>query len=145
MRICYRELAWCPIRSMHGVAEAEVSTDERGYDWYAGLLYGILGFMMLTKPGLAASVFTLLLASMLLVGGLFRVIFATSTHFHGWFWTLISGGINLLLGLMIWQEWPEASLWVIGLFVGIDLIFTGWTWVALSLGLASLPDEPKTV
>ena len=40
-----------------------------------------------------------------------------------------------MLGALIWEQWPEAALWVIGLFVGIDLIFTGWTWVMLSLAV----------
>jgi uncharacterized membrane protein HdeD (DUF308 family) len=39
---------------------------------------------------------------------------------------------------MIWKQWPEASLWVIGLFIGIDLIFTGWTWVMLALSVRKL-------
>jgi len=47
--------------------------------------------------------------------------------FPHWGWTLAGGAINLILGILIWQQWPEAALWVIGLFVGIDLIFTGWT------------------
>src|SRR2546425_132118 len=37
------------------------------------------------------------------------------------------------LGVAIWRQWPESSLWVIGLFVGIDLIFNGWSWVMLAM------------
>ena len=33
------------------------------------------------------------------------------------------------------REFPESALWVIGLFVGIDLIFAGWTWIFLALGI----------
>ncbi|MEO2092323.1 MAG: hypothetical protein ABGY75_22950, partial [Gemmataceae bacterium] len=54
----------------------------------------------------------------------------------------------LILGLSIWREWPEASLWVIGLFVGIDLAFSGWSWVMLGLALKATggptPAAPHT-
>ena len=70
-----------------------------------------------------------------LVGGLFRIIGSLMYQFPHWGWTLVGGIINLALGIMIWEQWPEASLWVIGLFIGIDLIFTGWTWVMLALSV----------
>ena len=65
--------------------------------------------------------------------------------FPHWGWVLIGGIINLTLGIMIWMQWPEASLWVIGLFIGIDLIFTGWTWVMLALSVRKLglPGTPS--
>ena len=59
-------------------------------------------------------------------------------RFPHWGWTLVGGIINLVLGIMIWQQWPVSGLWVIGLFVGIDLIFTGWTWVMLALSVKKL-------
>jgi uncharacterized membrane protein HdeD (DUF308 family) len=31
---------------------------------------------------------------------------------------------------------------VVGLFVGIDLIFDGWSWVMMGLALRSLPRQP---
>lgn len=73
-----------------------------------------------------------------MVGGLFRIIGSLAYRFPHWGWVLVGGVINLVLGIMIWQQWPEAAFWVIGLFVGIDLIFTGWTWVMLALGIKNL-------
>ena len=49
----------------------------------------------------------------------------------------------MTLGVLIWQGWPASSLWVIGLFVGINLIFRGFNWIALGLALHSLP-RPET-
>jgi uncharacterized membrane protein HdeD (DUF308 family) len=40
---------------------------------------------------------------------------------------------------MIYKQWPASSLWVIGLFIGIDLIFNGWAWIGLCFGLRRLP------
>jgi uncharacterized membrane protein HdeD (DUF308 family) len=107
-----------------------------------GIVYGILGCLILAHPGVTAAMLTVLIAASFLIGGLFRMIAALALRFHGWGWTLVSGAITFGLGLMIWQQWPGDSLWVIGLFLGIDLIFAGWTWVALAMGLGRLPVKP---
>jgi len=103
-----------------------------------GVLWVVVGVLFLRHPGEALLAMTLFLACALMVGGLFRIIGSLSYRFPHWGWTLLGGAINLLLGILIWQQWPEVALWVIGLFVGIDMIFTGWTWVILSLGVKNL-------
>ena len=103
-----------------------------------GIMYGILGVLILQHPGVAAASLALLLTVSFLVGGLFRIVAAFALRFHGWGWTLLSGVITFLLGAMIWQQWPFDSLWIIGLFVGIDLIFAGWAWVTLAMGLGRM-------
>jgi uncharacterized membrane protein HdeD (DUF308 family) len=102
------------------------------------VLYMVLGLLFLRDPGDALLAMTLLLACVLMVGGLFRIIGSLMFRLPHWGWTLTGGIINLVLGIMIWQQWPEAALWVIGLFVGIDLMFTGWTWVMLALSLKNV-------
>ncbi len=42
---------------------------------------------------------------------------------------------------MIWRQWPLSGLWVIGLFVGIQMILNGWSLVMLSLAVKNLPEE----
>ena len=54
---------------------------------------------------------------------------------------LFNGIITLILGILIWAEWPFSGLWVIGTLVGIDAIFTGWTWILLSLKAKNLKLE----
>jgi uncharacterized membrane protein HdeD (DUF308 family) len=110
-----------------------------------GVLYVVLGLLFVRDPGDALLAMTLLLACTLLVGGLFRIIGSLMFRFPHWGWTLAGGVINLILGILIWQQWPASGLWVIGLFVGIDLIFTGWTWVMMSLALKDLVRPTKTV
>jgi uncharacterized membrane protein HdeD (DUF308 family) len=103
-----------------------------------GILYVVLGVLFLRDPGDALLAMTLLLACVLMVGGLFRIIGSLMFQFPHWGWVLIGGIINLVLGILIWQQWPVSGLWVIGLFVGIDLIFTGWTWVMLAIAIKNL-------
>jgi uncharacterized membrane protein HdeD (DUF308 family) len=100
-----------------------------------GLLYVLVGFMIIDQPENAAVQLTLLIAIFLMVTGIFRVVFAVSERFAGSGWVLLNGGVTFILGLMIYKQWPASSLWVIGLFIGIDLIFNGVSWVMLALGL----------
>jgi uncharacterized membrane protein HdeD (DUF308 family) len=105
----------------------------------SGLLSIVVGLMFLRAPAGALVALTLLIASFLIVDGLFRIVAALSYRFASWGWPLLSGVIDVILGVLIWQEWPASALWVIGLFVGINLIFRGVDWVALGLALRALP------
>jgi uncharacterized membrane protein HdeD (DUF308 family) len=98
-------------------------------------LYLIVGLFILEDPDRAAVVLTLLLAAAFFVGGGLRIVFSLADAFPAWPWVLLNGVVNLILGVLIWRGWPESSLWVIGLFVGIDLLFHGWSWIMLALAV----------
>lgn len=107
-----------------------------------GVLYLVFGLIAVMKPLMTAEVMTLILAMLFLVGGLFRVGLAISGRFHQWGYVLLSGFITLILGILILAGWPETGLWVIGTFVGIELLITGWTWLMLSFALkGSMPKQ----
>ncbi len=105
----------------------------------AGVMYIILGFLMLTHPVGAAAGLTLMIAVALLAAGIMRIILSIMHRFEGWPWVLLNGVISLVMGVMIWRQWPASALWVIGLFLGIDLIFSGWSSVMWALKLRSIP------
>jgi len=100
-----------------------------------GLLYMVAGFVIIEQPENSAVQLTLIIAFFLIVSGIFRIAFALSERFTGWPWVLLNGGINLLLGLLIYKQWPDSGLWVIGLFVGIEMIFNGWAWIMLAVSI----------
>ena len=100
-----------------------------------GVLYGVTGYMIVDQPGVSMLVLTKFIAIFLIVAGVFRIVTALVTRFEHWGWVLLNGIISLLLGLIINRQMPEAALWVIGLFIGIELLFNGWAWIMLSLGL----------
>lgn len=104
----------------------------------AGLLYTVVGLIMIIHPAASAVNLTLLMAVFFLVGGIFRIVSAASMRFEHWGWAVLSGVIKSILGLLIWLGWPDTGLWVIGLFIGIDLIFFGWFWVLISLTARAL-------
>lgn len=99
----------------------------------AGALHLVVGGLMVEHPLKAAESLTFLLAVAFLVGGAMRLVGAAIQSFPGREWVLVNGFVTFLLGISIWRQWPESSLWVIGLFIGIDLLFNDWTWVMLGL------------
>src|SRR6516165_2443713 len=105
----------------------------------SGVLSIVVGLLFLRAPVGALAALTLLVACFLMVGGIFKVVLALAYRFAAWGWSLASGIIDMILAQMIWQEWPTPALWVIGLFVGINLLFRGFNWIALGLALRSLP------
>jgi uncharacterized membrane protein HdeD (DUF308 family) len=127
-----------------GAAEAVGAFWCRGWSGFflellSGVLSIVVGLLFLRAPVGALSALTLLLARFLMVGGFFKIVAAVSYQFAAWGWSLAGGIIDVILGVMIWQEWPASALWVIGLFVGINLLFRGFNWIALGLALRSLP------
>ena len=105
----------------------------------SGVLSIVVGLLFIRAPLNALAALTLLIACFLLVSGIFKIVAAVSYRFAAWGWSLASGVIDVVLGVMIWLEWPESALWVIGLFVGINLVFRGMNWIALGLSLRALP------
>jgi uncharacterized membrane protein HdeD (DUF308 family) len=101
-------------------------------------LYLVVGYMVIDAPGLSLLVLTKFIAIFLIIGGVFRIVSALMVRFHHWGWVLLNGGVTLFLGIVINRQLPEAALWVIGLFIGIEMIFNGWAWIMMALGLRSL-------
>jgi uncharacterized membrane protein HdeD (DUF308 family) len=108
-----------------------------------GVLYVVLGMLMIEHEIEALLLLTLLLAVSLLVGGVLRIVVALTERFHSRGWVLLNGVISVLLGIFIWRRWPWSGLWVIGLVVGVELIFNGLQWLMLGLAVRSVPREPQ--
>jgi uncharacterized membrane protein HdeD (DUF308 family) len=101
-----------------------------------GLLYIIAGFVTFENPLFAAVLLTLLLGASLLASGVVRLFLAFSMKRESpWVWVALSGVITLLLGLLILARWPVNSVYILGIFLGIDLIMAGAGWVGLGLSL----------
>ena len=111
------------------------------FDILSGILYAVVGFMIVANPASTAVTLTLLIAMYLLFDGIFRIVGAISIRFPHWGWIVLSGIVSVLLGISIWRQWPYSGLWVIGLFVGIQMIFNGWSTVMLGLTAKRLPDS----
>jgi uncharacterized membrane protein HdeD (DUF308 family) len=110
-------------------------------DLLTGILYVVAGWMIMSNPKESALLLTLVIAMFLVFEGVFRIVAALAVRYPHWGWLLLNGVISLLLGVMIWRQWPYSGLWVIGLFVGIEMLLNGWSLVMLSLAGRNLPEE----
>jgi len=98
------------------------------------LLYLLAGIAVLGDPVLASLVLTLMLAGAIAAIGIIRVVVAIQHRdTKGWVWSLLSGIVSIVLGILIYSQWPFSALWLIGLFVAIDLIVHGWSYIFLAL------------
>jgi len=103
----------------------------------AAILFGVTGLLIVARPLISAEVATLFMAMFFLIGGLFQLVGSLVVGWPAWGWGAANGIIRIALGLSVLLQWPASGLWVIGLFVGIDLIFYGFAWIILALGLRS--------
>ncbi len=108
-------------------------------DLLSGLITTLAGLFILLRPEQGASVLTMVIGVVFLVGGILRVIagIAVKNPYRGWF--IFHGIISTILGVMIVSEWPYSSVWVIGTLVAIDLLFEGFRLMSFSLAVRKLP------
>lgn len=93
-----------------------------------GILTIICGLIMVSDPILASGFLTILIAIYLIMDGLYEMIAAFGLRPNsGWGWMMFGGILSLLLGLMIWKQFPLSGAWAMGLFLGFKLLFIGMT------------------
>ena len=122
----------------------------RAKSWGSGLLAGLLGLLtlvcgayILARPAAGLSALTLLLAAYFLAEGFFQIFLAFNWKpIRGWGWTLFSGMISLLLGVLIWMQWPLSGVWAIGILVGVNLFMVGFSLMMLGFAGRGLADSP---
>jgi uncharacterized membrane protein HdeD (DUF308 family) len=105
----------------------------------AGILGILIGLLIVTHPVAGALVWTLLFASFFTVIGIFRMVAAFRLKFPNWGWAAFDGAVTLLLGILLWAEWPWSGFWFLGIAVGISLVLRGWAYVMLAFAVHSLP------
>jgi uncharacterized membrane protein HdeD (DUF308 family) len=132
-------LAWLII--LAGVVHLVIAFHAHGagsliWKLLVGIAYLLFGGYLILHPALAVAALTLVLASLFLIEGILNIIlFFKMRSARGSSWVLIDGIVTLLLGLMIYVQWPSSSLWAIGTLVGVSMIISGVTRVMLSLAV----------
>jgi uncharacterized membrane protein HdeD (DUF308 family) len=104
----------------------------------AAVLFGVVGLLIVWRPVVTAEILTLLMGAFFLVTGLFQIVAPVMSSLPDWSWHVVSGIITLFLGILVLAQWPVSGLWVIGTFVGIDLLFYGIAWIAVALHLRAM-------
>src|SRR5207344_2161858 len=121
--------------------KAEAST-EKATGLILGLVTALAGIAVIGHPLFGLAFLTLLLVGYFVAEGIWKIV--VSFRYKpagGWEWLLASGGLSLLLGLLIWSEWPVSGLWAVGVLVGVNLLGTGLALVTLASALNKSPDR----
>jgi uncharacterized membrane protein HdeD (DUF308 family) len=99
-----------------------------------GALTIVVGIWMMTRPLLTLLSLTLLLMIYFLVDGIMEIVAAFKAKpMEGWGWVLFGGIVSVVLGIIIWRNLPQAALWLVGVLVGIKLIFAGAAMTAIGM------------
>ncbi len=98
------------------------------------LLYVVGGIILVGDPVGGSVALTLVVAALLVASGIFRAVIALQAKgAPGWVWLLLGAILSIVLGLAILSSWPVSGMWVIGLFIAIELIINGWSCVIMAL------------
>lgn len=111
------------------------------WDLAAGALFAILGLGFVRNPDAGLLLLTLLAGSLLLVGGVVRIVAALQPQAPREV-LLISGVLTLALGFMVLNRWPVSALWFLGTVLGVQLILDGIT-TALAGRIRTVGPSPR--
>lgn len=126
------------ISSITHVVDVFKHKEWKGIVWQSliAVLYLAAACLVLYDPFLASTLITGILASVLIVIGITRFIMALVLRdSKGWGWLILAGITAIILGTLILAQWPVSGLWVIGLFIAIEMIVNGWTYIFIALSL----------
>jgi uncharacterized membrane protein HdeD (DUF308 family) len=100
-----------------------------------GIFYAIAGIYILFNLASAAAALTLAFGILFIAEGIFTIIMAfTNRVGNSMSWLMVLNGvITLILGILVLNSWPSSALWLIGLYVGISLLFSGVSLLAAGL------------
>jgi len=112
--------------------------------WALALLTGSvklgLGLIFLLRPHAGAASLTLFLGLWILLDGVLRLVLAARRRAAASpTWGVFAGMAGILLGVLVLAQWPGSGAFVIGLIVGISLLFDGWAAVMLGMALRRAP------
>ena len=107
-----------------------------------GVLTVIIGIYMAANPAAALASLTLFLAMYLIFSGVSEAIMAFQVKpAAGWGWTLFSGVMSVILGIMIWSQFPLSGAWAVGILIGVRLLFSGWALLMFGMAARGAANE----
>ncbi|MEO4001687.1 HdeD family acid-resistance protein [Mesorhizobium sp. CAU 1732] len=100
-----------------------------------GILYAAAGVLTFYNPMFATAILTLMIAVSLIAAGAVRIFAGlTQRGSSGWGWIVAGGVVTLVVGLVIMLRWPINSLWVLGIFLAVDLMMQGLSYITYGIG-----------
>ena len=112
--------------------KAEAST-EKTTGLILGIVTALAGIAVIGHPLFGLAFLTLLLVGYFVAEGVWKIVVSFRYRPNaGWRGLLASGALSLLLGLVIWSQWPVSGMWAVGVLVGVNLLGTGVALVMLA-------------
>jgi uncharacterized membrane protein HdeD (DUF308 family) len=115
-----------------------------GFFWnlLIGLLYILAGGWLVLFPLTGILTLTIVIAALFIVEGVLEFIMGFRMRPHeGWGWVVFSGLVAVAAGLLIALSLPESAVWALGLLAGINLLFSGWSFIYLALSGKRASDQ----
>jgi len=127
------------VQTVAGIAETGLGT--KLFAVGLGVLLALLGLSFLSNPLAGTVSLAILVTAFIAAGGVVRLVFAWRLRTTPAFWLmLISGVLSVLLAGYILAN-PGVTIALLGLLLGIELIFNGAALVALGLWLRQQPRQ----
>lgn len=124
------------------VVHSSMDRDWSGFSLHllSGILYAVAGLLIMAEPVRGAVIITIVLAAVLIVGGIARVVVALRHWNMGGASLLLLGGlVSAIVGIALYLTLPWSGLWVLGTLIAVDLIFNGAAWFEFGLALRRSP------
>lgn len=109
----------------------------------SGILYLVFGLLLVFYPIQGIITLTLLLTFFFIAEGIAKIILGFQLKpFSRWGWFILNGLLALVIAYIIWAGWPGTAFWVIGLLVGINMIFFGLSLIFLAWEIPKIEPKP---
>ena len=125
-----------------GLAATIVGRAAPGFWWslLSALVTIAAGCFLVFWPVGGTISLTFVLTAYLIADGLVMMFFAVEHRrqlSQRWEFLLVNGILDILLaGIIVWAL-PSSAIWALGLIVGIDLVFGGWSLISMALATRS--------
>jgi uncharacterized membrane protein HdeD (DUF308 family) len=100
----------------------------------AGAVLVVGGVLAAVWPGITLWVLAVLTGIDFIVSGVARIMGAFALRIEGWGWLLFGGVLSVAVGVLA-LAWPGATILVLGLLLGIRMLFFGIAEVMFAVGL----------
>lgn len=135
-------LSWLPASGMVvlalGVVEcldAFLAKETRDFlqNLQVGVLDLVIGGMIVFSVAEEAERFSLMIASYLVARGIVRITLIYAMQLPRAALSSVGGFISIVMGLMIWMEWPSNDGWFMSLCLNIEIAVRGWVVIVFAL------------
>ncbi len=142
MVLSARQFSWLPVSGMMvfilGLLEcldALLAKQQRDViqNLQVGVLDSVVGALIILSVSGSVSRLSMMIAAFLIVRGIVRITLAYALNLPHKISTSVAGGISVILGVLVFQEWPTAEGWFISFCLNVEIAFRGWAGISFAL------------